>query len=172
MIGLERNADLVRMSCYAPLFGNANAWQWTPDLIWFDNLRVYGTPNYYVQRMFSLNRGDKVLSVQLNDLPEMEGQKKSLYVSSSLDEKEGYVIVKAVNITAETINATVELQGTGELSPNAKAIVLSSDKLTDENSLDNPKKVYPIESNLPISGSTFNYGFKPYSLTVLRVPLK
>ncbi len=172
MTGLERNADLVVMSCYAPLFGNADGWQWTPDLIWFDNLRVYGTPNYYVQQMFSLNRGDKVLSVQLNDLPAMEGQKKSLYVSSSLDEKEGYVIVKAVNITAETIKTKLELQGIGPLGSKAKAIVLSSDKLTDENSLENPKKVYPVESALPITGSSLSYGFKSYSLTVLRVPLK
>lgn len=172
MTGLERNADLVTMSCYAPLFGHVDGWQWTPDLIWFDNLRVYGTPNYYIQQMFSLNRGDKLLPVALRDLPAMKGQKKSLYASSVLDEKEGYVIVKAVNITAETIKATVELQGIGQLGPKAKAIVLGSDKLTDENSLENPKKVYPVESSLSLSGSTFSYGFKPYSLTVLRVPLK
>lgn len=172
MIGLERNADLVKMSCYAPLFGNANAWQWTPDLIWFDNLRVYGTPNYYVQQMFSLNRGDKLLSVQVKDLPAMESKKKTLYVSSSLDERESYVILKAVNVTAGTVKSTVELQGVGPLGSKAKAIVLSSDKLTDENSLENPKKIYPAESALLISGSTFSYVFKPYSLTVLRVPLK
>ena len=57
MTGLERNADVVTMSSYAPLFGHVDAWQWTPNLIWFDNLRSYGTPNYYVQKMFSVNRG-------------------------------------------------------------------------------------------------------------------
>ncbi len=55
--GLERNADVVLMSSYAPLFGHVEAWQWTPNMIWFDNLRSYGTPNYYVQKMFSVNRG-------------------------------------------------------------------------------------------------------------------
>ena len=65
MTGLERNADVVRMASYAPLFAHVDAWQWTPNLIWCDNLRVYGTPNYYVQQLFSRNRGDVVLPVDL-----------------------------------------------------------------------------------------------------------
>ncbi len=71
MTGLERNADVVRMASYAPLFGNADAWQWTPNLIWADSLNVYATPNYYVQQLFSRNRGDEVLPVKLTgvDLP-------------------------------------------------------------------------------------------------------
>jgi hypothetical protein len=48
MTGLERNADLVVMASYAPLFGHVDAWQWSPNLIWFDNLRSFGTPSYYV----------------------------------------------------------------------------------------------------------------------------
>ena len=52
MTGLERNADVVVMSSYAPLFAHVDAWQWTPDLIWCDNLNIYGTPSYYVQKMF------------------------------------------------------------------------------------------------------------------------
>lgn len=67
MTGLERNADVVRMASYAPLFAHADAWQWTPDLIWCDNLRIYGTPNYYVQQLFSLNRGDVVLPTTVAD---------------------------------------------------------------------------------------------------------
>src|SRR5690606_21034479 len=66
LTGLERNADVVRLASYAPLFGHVDAWQWTPNLIWVDNLRVYGTPNYYVQQLFSLNRGDVVLPVQIS----------------------------------------------------------------------------------------------------------
>ena len=65
LTGLERNADVVRMASYAPLFANVDAWQWTPNLIWCDNLRVYGTPSYYVQQLFSRNRGDVVLPVDL-----------------------------------------------------------------------------------------------------------
>jgi len=61
MTGLERNADVVRMASYAPLFANAEAWQWVPDLIWADSLQVYGTVNYYAQEMFMHNRGDVIL---------------------------------------------------------------------------------------------------------------
>jgi len=65
MTGLEHNADVVRMASYAPLFAHMDAWQWTPNLIWCDNLHVYGTPSYYVQQLFSRNRGDVVLPVAL-----------------------------------------------------------------------------------------------------------
>jgi alpha-N-arabinofuranosidase len=58
--------DVVRMSSYAPLFGHVDAWQWTPNMIWFDNLRSYGTPNYYVQKMFSVNKGTRELPVLLD----------------------------------------------------------------------------------------------------------
>jgi len=69
MTGLERNADVVCMAAYAPLLAHADAWQWTPNLIWFDNLRVVRTPNYYVQQLFSLNRGDVVLPVRVDGDP-------------------------------------------------------------------------------------------------------
>lgn len=52
MTGYERNADVVHLTTYAPLFAHVDAWQWRPDLIWFDNLSVMKTPNYYVQQMY------------------------------------------------------------------------------------------------------------------------
>ena len=63
MTGLERNAEVVRMASYAPLYANVDAWQWTPDLIWADSLRVLRTPSYYVQSLFARNRGDRVLPI-------------------------------------------------------------------------------------------------------------
>jgi alpha-N-arabinofuranosidase len=71
MTGLERNADVVRMASYAPLFSNVSAWQWTPDLIWTDSLHVMRTPNYYVQQMYTHNHGDRVLPTS-NDSPVRE----------------------------------------------------------------------------------------------------
>jgi alpha-L-arabinofuranosidase len=65
MTGLERNADLVRMASYAPLFAHIDGWQWTPNLIWTDNLRVQPTPSYFVQQLFSRNRGDVILPADL-----------------------------------------------------------------------------------------------------------
>ena len=66
MTGFERNADLVEMSAYAPLLAHIDAWQWTPNLIWFDNLRSFGTPSYYAQQMFGASRGSHVLPITIN----------------------------------------------------------------------------------------------------------
>ena len=63
MTGMERNSDVVLMASYAPLFANVHYKKWNPDLIDFDSSRVYGIPSYYVQKMFSENRGDVVLPV-------------------------------------------------------------------------------------------------------------
>lgn len=65
MTGIERNSDVVVMASYAPLFANVNHKRWNPDLIYFDNHRVYGTPSYYVQKVFSEHRGDYVLPVDV-----------------------------------------------------------------------------------------------------------
>lgn len=65
MTGMERNSDVVMMASYAPLFANVHYKKWNPDLINFDSSRVYGLPSYYVQKMFSENRGDVVLPVDL-----------------------------------------------------------------------------------------------------------
>jgi alpha-N-arabinofuranosidase len=61
LTGIERNCDVVSLASYAPLFGHTAGWQWRPDLIWFDNHRCMATPNYYVQQLFSLNKGSSVL---------------------------------------------------------------------------------------------------------------
>ena len=63
--GLERNSDVVEMASYAPLLANASYVNWSPDLIWFDNSRVYGTPSYWVQRLYSQNRGDTLVPTTL-----------------------------------------------------------------------------------------------------------
>ncbi len=65
LTGVERNADVIEMACYAPLFGNTTQTQWTPDMIWFSNNKVYGSINYYVQKMFANNVGTKLLKSDL-----------------------------------------------------------------------------------------------------------
>ncbi len=64
MTGLERNGDIVRMAAYAPLFGNLTATHWSPDLIWFNNHLSTGSINYYVQKIFSINTGTKLLGTE------------------------------------------------------------------------------------------------------------
>jgi alpha-N-arabinofuranosidase len=170
MTGMERNGDLVRMTCYAPLFGDENAWQWRPDLIWFDNLNVYGSANYYVQKLFSLNPGTNLLTVRLSGVPNMGDNMKALSVSSTMDKKAGEVIIKAVNASAEALETNIELQGLSKVGPQARAIILTAKSLTDENSLQEPKKIYPAEKSISINSPNFSYEFQPYSLTVLRIP--
>lgn len=67
LTGVERNSDVVTMSAYAPLLAHEEAWQWRPNLIWFDNLRSYVTPSYHVQRLFSHHRGDVSLPTEVED---------------------------------------------------------------------------------------------------------
>jgi len=66
MTGLERNGDVVALASYAPLFSNVHYRKWSPNLINFDSARVYGLPSYYVQKLFSENRGDVVLPLTLS----------------------------------------------------------------------------------------------------------
>jgi len=172
MTGMERNADLVRMTCYAPLFGHEQAWQWRPDLIWFDNLNVYGSANYYVQKLFSLNRGTHLLTVKVEDVPNLDGRKKALNLSSTLDKNTSEVILKAVNVTKEAIETALNLKGIKKTGPDATVTLLSSEKLTDENSLAEPKKIYPKMTTEKINNAQFSYAFQPYSLTILRIPVQ
>jgi len=65
MTGMERNSDVVIMGCYAPLFVNVNHKRWPINLINFDSSRVFGLPSYYVQKLFSENRGDRVLPIDV-----------------------------------------------------------------------------------------------------------
>jgi alpha-L-arabinofuranosidase len=72
MTGLERNSDIVKMAAYAPLFGNVTALHWAPDLIWFNNNTVTSSVNYYVQKIFSINKGKTLLASTLDgaDIPD------------------------------------------------------------------------------------------------------
>lgn len=76
MTGMERNADVVIMSSYAPLFVYPAWKRWNPNAIVFDAAQVYGTPSYHVQAMFAQHRGDVVLPLELR-APGMDDQSSS-----------------------------------------------------------------------------------------------
>ncbi len=78
MMGLEENADEVVLASYAPLFANVNGTQWRPDLIYFDNHRSMGTISYWVQQMFSTNRGDRLLPVAVTEERGAPEQQKTM----------------------------------------------------------------------------------------------
>ena len=167
MTGLERNADLVVMASYAPLFAHTDAWQWTPNMIWFDNLRSFGTPNYYVQMLFSANKGTKILPVLLNGTAK-NGQ-EDIYASAVFDDTAGEVVLKVVNTAPSARTITIDLAGAGRLDKSGKAFVLTAPDLKAENTLENPMKVSPVEQRLTMKANNLVHTFAPNSLTVLRV---
>lgn len=168
MTGLERNADVVTMASYAPLFAHADGWQWTPDLIWVDNLRSYGTPNYYVQQLFSLNKGTAIVPIRMHD--DVIAGQDSLYASAALDEKSHELIIKLVNVSGKPQTYTVELE---DAKPAAKATltVLTNNDPARVNSFDEPKQVSPVSTEIKIPGKRFPLETAPYSMSVLRLRL-
>jgi alpha-L-arabinofuranosidase len=170
MTGLERNADIVQMASYAPLFAHVEAWQWRPDLIWFDNLRTVGTPNYYVQKLFANNKGTHVIKV-LQDGKILAG-KDSIYASAVLDKASKQVIIKVVNTASNP--ATYEINLTGvKLSGNQGTMdVLSSSDSYAYNTLDNQGVIYPEQRNITMKGNKLNASLSPMSLNVIKIPIK
>ena len=170
MTGLERNADVVYMSSYAPLFGNVNAWQWRPDLIWFDNLKSVATPNYYVQKLFSTNAGTDVVSA-LVDGKALVGQ-DSLFASACVDSKTSELIVKIVNVAKKPNSLNLLLEGRKIAGDEIDFQVLSNTDLAAYNHIGKPEVVMPIEKKQKISGKKITVGLDAYSLIVMRIPLK
>jgi alpha-L-arabinofuranosidase len=164
MTGLERNAAVVRMASYAPLFGNAEAWQWTPNLIWVDNHRIFGTPNYYAQQLFSRNRGDVALPVSNED-----AAATNLFVSAVQDNESKDIILKVVNAASQPESAIIQLNGSAPVAWRAQAEILTSASTADENSFEQPRKVAPVVDPIGAVGARFDYTFKPNSLTVLKI---
>ena len=169
LTGLERNAAVVRMASYAPLFGNVDAWQWKPNLIWVDSLRIYATPNYYVQQLFSCNRGDAVLPVTLDGLETSPEGRQNIYASATHDDQTGELILKVVNPGAQAQTADLKLNGWTQVQAEGRSIVLAGDRLDAVNSLDQPTAVAPVETKLADAAASFAHTFPGYSVTVLRI---
>src|ERR1017187_6594138 len=168
MTGLERNADVVRMASYAPLFANTEAWQWTPDLIWVNSLQVYVTPNYYVQQLFSRNHGDVVLPVKLDGVETSAVGIQNFYASAARDDQTGEIILKIVNPEADASTVEIKLAGLAQVGAEGKAITLAGD-LDAVNSMDEPGKILPVESKFATAAANFTYAFPARSMTVLRI---
>jgi len=164
MTGLERNGDVVRMASYAPLFGNVDAWQWTPNLIWVDNHRIYGTPNYYAQQLFSRNSGNAVLPISSHD-----ADGTNFFASAVRDEQSGEIVLKAVNAGSDAATASIHVDGVPAGKLTAQAITLGGENKDDVNSFGKPRKVAPVTESIGGVEATFDYTFKPRSLTVLRL---
>lgn len=170
MTGLERNADVVNMASYAPLFAHVEGWQWTPNLIWFDNLKSYATPNYYVQQLFSLNKGTDVVPLTLNN-EAVAGQNDS-YATASLDKNTNELVIKFVNTSTSAQNVSFKITGSKGYQKQATVTTLKADSKDAENSLTAPTAVSPVESTVDISGNTLKLAVEPYSFKIVRLKNK
>lgn len=168
LTGLERNSDIVIMASYAPLFINVNpgASQWVPDLIGYDALHSYGSPSYYAQAMFSNNIGNEVPATSLISAPEL------LFTSVTRDTSKRMLYVKVVNASSKA--QTVEIQLTGKDKPTgtAELTTLSGHSTAETNSLTDPTRIVPVQSELRGITSDWHHTFPPYSIQVIDVTLQ
>ena len=162
MAAMERNADLIKMQCYAPLLVNVNpgARQWRPDLIGYDALSAYGSPSYYALQMLSRNLGDEILSVTSHET--------AIQGSATRDSQMGEIILKLVNPqpTAERLN--IEIQGVASLASEASAITLAGSP-EDTNSINRPRNVVPVTTTVSQVKPQFVYTLPPNSIVVLKL---
>ena len=160
---------MVNLASYAPLFAHVDGWQWTPDLIWVNNLQSFGTPNYYVQKLYSVYKGTNVVTA-LIDGKAVTGQ-DSLYVSAVTDSSANELIIKVVNASKTIQTKTIVLQGVKKISANALLTVLQVNNLNDVNSFTKPTHVAPVESAISLNGKELIFAAVPYSLSVIRIKL-
>ncbi len=192
MCGMERNADIVLMHCYAPLFVNVSdlgagrSMPWKSDLIGYDALTSYGSPSYYAQKMFSTFQGDEVLAVSAQNLPTYTwiqtgrtrngvaqpprtNEVKSLFYSALRDSKTGKLIVKVVNRADAAQAVKIEISGAKAIAAQGTATVLKAENRDATNSLKAPKHVVPATETVDGLGTNFTRTFPPCSITVLEL---
>ena len=156
MTNIERNADLVHMATYAPLFAHVEGWQWRPDLIWYDNLSTARTASYYVQQLYMLNRGTNVLptTVSLNGgKPSVNPVKKGedgVFASAVVDNQKNEVIVKVINTLEKPSSTTVNINGLKlkNLVTSIDVISLNCSDYDAENMPSRPERISPKNSTI------------------------
>ncbi len=167
MTGLERNADMVRLATYAPLFAHVDGWQWNPDLIWFDNLRSMKTPNYYVQQIYSRYKGTDVLTT-VSDKKPLTGQ-KGIYSSAVKDSKTGSIIIKIVNKQPYSQTVKFSLSDFKQQVSPVLLVRMQSDNLMAVNTLDKPDNLVPEEIEMELVGNTFEFTMLSQSFNVIEI---
>lgn len=154
MTGIERNADVVEMATYAPLFAHTEGWQWRPDMIWFDNFRSMPTASYYVQQLYSLNKGEQTVPLKMDGkvVAGNEGQ-NGLFASAVKENTTGDLIVKVANTGDTPQDLDMDFKGLKKNQGYNSVVVttLHNDNPDAENTLDNQDIVKPVEKTLSLS---------------------
>jgi alpha-N-arabinofuranosidase len=160
LTGLERNSDLVIMSCYAPLFVNVNpgGMQWRSDLIGYNALTSYGSPSYHVQKLFSQYLGDQTVVIEAKGLP----------TQVKTPSKQEAEVTGARPVT----ELQIDLSGEDKVASEGKTVTIGSTKPEDTNTITEPDKVVPVTAEVKGLGKRFKHSFPAYSVTVLVLMLK
>ncbi len=166
MTGLERNAEVVHLTSYAPLMAHTDGWQWTPDMIWFNNLESFGTPNYQVQKMYATNAGTDLLKI--TEGGEKIIGKDGLYASAVKDAKANELIIKVVNTSEAGQNLSISVEG-GNTQENVEVLTMAMDDLEAENSFEEPMKISPKESSATIDGGQLNITIPSRAFSIYKV---
>ncbi|MBO5624701.1 MAG: alpha-N-arabinofuranosidase [Prevotella sp.] len=164
LLHVERNADVVVMTSYAPLFARKNATNWNPDLIYFDNERPYLTCSYYIQQMFGQSSGNYYYGdcVKINDQTDLQEQ------SVILNTKTRQLFVKLCNASADAKTASIDLSRFKGLKKVMKKTVLSGQP-EDENNFEK-QPIAPKTETLKTK-KKMNLDLAPYSFVMLQVSL-
>lgn len=170
MTDLERNADVVEMATYAPLFAHVEGWQWRPDAIWYDNLRKFNSCSYYVQQLYSLNKGTNVIPLTMNGKPVAgnDGQ-NGLFASAVVDKNTNEVIIKVANTSDKAQDVAFNLKGMKKGEHKAELISLHSDNLDAENTLDEPTKIVPQSSAITVAAPSHSISVPARTFYVIKI---
>ena len=169
MTGFERNADVVHMATYAPLFAHVKGWQWRPDMIWYDNLRMFKSCSYYVQQLYGHYKGTNVLPLTMNGRNVCgDDDQNGLFASAVCDKNNGSIYIKVANVSDKAQPVKLNLKGLKKAT-GAKVITLTSSDPVAENTLENPEKITPKESNVTLSGTTIDTEVAPKSFNVFVI---
>lgn len=160
LTSVERNADVVTMTSYAPLLAKEGHTQWNPDLIYFNNTEVKPTVGYYAQQMYGQNAGSEYIASSVTLDNTQDAVEKRIGVSVVRDGKTGDMIVKLVNLLPVAVNAQVELPSLEGMDTTAVKTVLAG-KPTD-------KQARPVSGTMEVS-EKFGYELPAYSFTVIRI---
>lgn len=177
MTGLERNADLVHMATYAPLFAHVEGWQWRPDMIWFDNMSSVRTCSYYVQQMYAKHKGTNVLSLTMNGKPVAgDEDQNGLFATSCLDKTTGRIYVKIVNVSKDALTVPVTLKAKkvkgGIADRQVHCVRFTCSDPDAENTVENPTKIIPSEHDFTMSGNTLEARIPAESFVVYEIPVQ
>lgn len=164
LLHVERNADVVVMTSYAPLFARKNTNNWNPDLIYFDNERPFLTCSYYVQQMFGQSSGDYFYG----DCVKFDREDDNLLGQSVvLDTQSRKLYLKVCNAGENVAMATINLSRFGGFKSVTKTVIKGQPE--DENNFDQ-QPIAPVTESVKLK-SKATIDVEPYSITLYSISL-